>query len=212
MIYPIILDHEKSRNYTNELISNLGDYPHEVVDSTYLKTKFTESFNIALIKGYSFLTEDNDYNHVMVCNNDISLNKNNLILLNKIINNKVGIFSPSCNSPFKKVMSRQNNESLREVPWVEFICPIIHKDIIKDVGLLDFDIKHGWGIEIDYCYRAKKKDYHIFLAQDCEIQHYEHQSQDDHGAYSHIASTEMNHFLSLKYGSGWQPILQYPQF
>lgn len=211
MIYPVILDHEKSRRYTDLLVSRLEDYPYEIIDSTYLKTQFTESFNIGLIKGYSYCLQNN-FDHIMICNNDISLTKNNLLILNDIIKKQEGIFSPSCNSPHRSVMNPIDNNDIRKVPWVEFICPIIHKNIIKNIGILDLDMRHGWGVEVDYCYRASLREYQTFLVQSCEVQHYEHQSQDDHSKYCDIANHEMNYFLMEKYGPNWHSLLQYPQF
>lgn len=211
MIYPIILHHEKSKNYTDMLISRLEDYPFEVIDSSYLKTKFSESFNIGLIKGYSYCL-DNNFDHIMICNNDISLKKENILFLNSLIQNKEGIFTPYCNSPHKSVMNPIGDQDIRKVPWIEFICPIIHKNVIKNIGLLDLDMRHGWGVEVDYCYRASLDNYNSFLIQSCGIEHYEHQSQDDHSSYCDIAGWEMNHFLMQKYGPNWHSLLQYPQF
>lgn len=207
MIYTIILDHEKSRSYTESLISNIQDHPHEVIDSSTLGTSFTESFNIGLIKGYK-----SKYDHIMICNNDISLTSKNLDDLNLYIDNKVGIFSPSLNSPHSKVMSPIGSEDLREVYWIEFVAPIFHREVVKNIGMLDFDMPYGWGVELDYCYRSILKSYKTYLVQNVRVKHYEHQSQEDESSYRHHANMEMNHVLSSKYGSDWQGLLRYPQW
>jgi len=211
MIYPVVLDHKKSRHYTDMLISRLEDYPFEIIDSSYMNTKFSESFNIGLIKGYSYCL-DNNFDYIMICNNDISLTKKNLLFLNSLIKDQEGIFTPYCNSPHKSVMHPIDNRDIREVPWVEFICPIIHKNIVKNIGVLDLDMRLGWGVELDYCYRASLKNYNSFLIQSCGIEHYEHQSQDNHSEYCDIAGSEMNYFLLEKYGPNWHSLLKYPQF
>ena len=207
MIYTIILDNKISNEYTKTIVGNIQDFPYEIIDSTLLNTSFTESFNIAMIKGYK-----TGYDHIMICNNDISLNFNHIIELQDLILNCSGIFSASFNSPHKKVMEPDGREIIRKVPWVEFVAPIISRSVIKEVGLLDFDMNYGWGIELDYCYRALKAGYDTNLIQSVEIEHYGHKSQSDHGEYSYYANIEMNHVLLNKYGHGWQEVLSYPQW
>lgn len=207
MIHVIILDHINSREYTNLLIDRIEDIEYTIIDSTYLNTSFTESFNIGLIKGYSKNTD-----HLMICNNDISLCKNDILNIDNIIKDMTGIFSPVFNSPHAGVMSVKNNESLREVPWIEFISPIFSRDLINKVGILDQNLSYGWGVELDYCYRAKLNNYNTFLIQAIQCQHFEHKSQKNHSEYSHNANLEMNSVLSKKYGPTWQKTLSYPQW
>lgn len=207
MIYTIILHHDNSKDYTDNLISNIGSHPYEIIDSSLLNTSFTESFNIGIIKGYK-----NSDSHIMICNNDISLNSEDLDKLNYLTDQKIGIFTPTINSPHTKVMSKIGNESIRQVYWIEFVCPIFHKDILRKVGMLDFDMSYGWGVELDYCYRAELARYHSYLVQDVEIKHYGHKSQVSHESYKHDANLEMNHVLKRKYGEDWQALLRYPQW
>ena len=207
MIYTIILDHEKSRKHTENLVNNIKDHPYDIIDSSKLKTSFTASFNLGIIKGCEL-----DYSHIMICNNDISLTSEDLDNLNYYIDDNVGIFSPSLNSPHTKVMSKIGKESLRNVYWLEFVAPIFHKDVLLDIRFLDDRMSYGWGVEIDYCYRAELAGYKSYLVQDVNIKHYGHQSQESHETYSHEANLEMNHVLREKYGSDWQALLRYPQW
>lgn len=207
MIYTIILDHEKSHNYTENLIKNIDGHPYEVINSSELKTSFTESFNIGIANGCK-----TNFDHIMICNNDISLNSDNLTKLNFLLKDKVGIYSPQINSPHKKVMNRIGSQSIRNVYWLEFIAPIFHQNILNDIGLLDSNMSYGWGVELDYCYRSQLKKYYSYLIQDVEIKHFEHQSQDNHQEYCHEANKEMNSVLTAKYGSDWQALLRYPQW
>ncbi len=211
MIYPIILHHKNSETFTEELKLNLADRNYEVVDSSYLKTRFSETFNIALTLGFSKIKSE-EYSHIMICNNDINLTSNDLIKIESYIEDANGIFTPSVNSPHSSVMSASGSENLRQVPWVEFICPIFSIDVLRKVGYLDLDLSYGWGVELDYCYRASIQGIKTFLVQNVQIQHYEHKSQEDHGEYSHYANIEMNHVLSTKYGSAWQESLKFPQW
>lgn len=211
MIYPIILDHENSREYTKNIELKILDREYTIIDSSYLETKFSESFNIGIIKGFQKLKSGN-YSHIMICNNDITLSSDLICRMEQCIEGYSGIFSPAVNSPHAAVMSRQGDSALREVPWVEFICPIFSADVINDVGFLDMNLSYGWGVELDYCYRAYQCYYKTYLIQNIRIQHYEHRSQENHSEYAHIANLEMNGVLALKYGEGWQEKLNFPQW
>ena len=209
MILPIILHHDTSTEYTDLLKHSLGHIDYRVYNSSVNQTQFTESFNNA-IKEVS--ESQGFYDYLMICNNDTNLTATDVEMLEVALNGKEGIFSPVVNSPHSGVMSRQGNDFLRQVPWVEFVCPIIHRDVIKAIGLLDENMPKGWGIELDYCYRAKKAGFRTYLVQDIAIHHYGHKSQSDHGEYSHYANIEMNGRLREKYGDNWQEILKYPQW
>jgi hypothetical protein len=207
MIIPIILHHDTSVEYTDNLMERLIPRASFIIDSNKYKTQFTDSFNLAL---EAFM--QSKFSHVMVCNNDIDLDYDRLIQLEDLVKGRKGIFSPVVNSPHNAVMSKIGDDQMRQVPWVEFVCPIIHKDVIKVIGLLDDKMPRGWGIELDYCYRAKQARFNTYLVQDIAIHHYGHKSQADHGEYSHYANIEINDRLTKKYGDNWQEVLKYPQW
>jgi len=207
MIFPIILHHNSSTEYTVQLIGKIMPRSGHIVDSSKLGTHFTDSFNVAL---ETFMKSK--FSHAMICNNDIDLDYDRLIQLENAVRNKKGIFSPVVNSPHNAVMSKQGNDTYRKVPWVEFVCPIISKDVVKEIGLLDTGMPRGWGIELDYCYRAKQAKFSTNLIQTVSVEHYGHKSQADHGEYSHYANIEMNDRLREKYGDNWGEILKYPQW
>ena len=208
MIIPIILHHDSSQEYTKQLDNNLSGVGRLVYNSSVAKTSFTQSFNYCLesAKPSQILS------YIMICNNDIDLTDTQVVALNNILDGKVGIFSPVVNSPHNAVMSKVGNDQMRQVPWVEFVCPIIHRDVIEAIGLLDNKMPRGWGVELDYCYRAKQAGFSTNLIQTVSVHHYGHKSQSDHKEYSHYANIEMNDRLKEKYGDNWQEVLNYPQW
>ena len=209
MILPIILHHDSSTEYTDLLKHSLGHIDYNIYNSSINQTHFTKSFNRAI---QEVPESQGLYNYLMICNNDISLTATDLEALEVILNGERGIFSPVVNSPHTAVMSKKGDKVFRQVPWVEFVCPIIHRDVIEAIGLLDEEMPRGWGIELDYCYRARKAGFNTYLVQDIAIHHYGHKSQADHGEYSHYANIEMNDRLREKYGDNWQEVLNYPQW
>lgn len=197
-----VMDHELSRDYTTSLIKGLTA---TVYDSSKFGTRFTESFNRCLM-------DNPRADYVMVCNNDIRLTDSQVEQAMRYIDGRDGIFHIACNSPHIKVMTAQGSEPLREVPWVEFVAPIISRKVIDAIGGLDSDMSYGWGVELDYCYRAKKAGYSSFLAQRVDMCHYGHKSQESHQEYIQKASPEMHRVLEKKYGTDWKNKLSYPQW
>ncbi len=140
------------------------------------------------------------------------MDESDLVKLDNTIKGLPGIFSPVVNSPHSAVMQPKSGEDFRKVPWVEFVAPIFSVDTLIKTGVLDFKMSYGWGVELDYCYRALKNGYKTRLCQNIAIHHYGHKSQSDHGEYSHYANIEMNDRLREKYGDKWQEVLKYPQW
>lgn len=208
MIHPIILHHELSAEYTQMLTDRLHGVNYEIYDSSLNQTPFSVSFNNAMS---IFMKKPDEYTHVMVLNNDISLNADQFMHLQNVVGSMDGIFSPSSNSPHPEVMAVYGQAKTRTVPWLEFICPIISRSVIESTGMLDDQMSLGWGIDIDYCYRASKNNMKCTLIQDCVIEHYEHKSQKSHRQYGLMAQLEMDTVLNEKYGQDWRKILKFKQ-
>jgi GT2 family glycosyltransferase len=178
-----------------------------VYDSSEHNTKFTRSFNECLALGL-----DSGDEYIGVWNNDIMINQEQIDKLMGTIAGKIGIFHLACNSPHHKVMTPVGSEPLRQVPWVEFVAPVFHREVVEKVGMLDEDMSYGWGVELDYCYRAKMQGYDTMLVQNDSMKHFGHKSQGNHNDYIAKASPEMHQVLEKKYGKDWQKKLNYPQW
>lgn len=211
MILPIILHHNTSAVYTQKIELALQHTGVIVYDSSEYKTAFTASFNRAIEIYKREQVNNPAYTHVMICNNDIDLRAEQFGALEKIIGSASGIFTPVVNSPHHKVMSKQSDKEMDEVPCIEFICPVISNDVLKDVGFLDAGLTLGWGIDMDYSYRAKLKGYRSMVVNHISVHHYGNKSQESPLAYGNKANMEMNHILKLKYGADWRQLLKYPQ-
>ena len=52
-----------------------------------------------------------------------------------------------------------------------FFCTLIHRDAIKDVGLMDMRFLDGLGCDDMWCYQARKKEWKILLCYDAFAEH-----------------------------------------
>jgi len=144
-------------------------------------------------------------NWVMVCNNDIDLDSARFIELEEILKKAPpGIYSPLVSSFFDFMFTRKNDYLYRSTPWIEFVCPIVHKDVIRSIGLLDEKLTLGYGVDIDYCYRARSLGYGINLIQNVFVKHFGHKSQENRQDYNKTAVLEMEKVLLDKYGVDWK--------
>ena len=197
-----ILDHENSRQYTEDLTKRISPHHHTVYDSSKHKTSFTTSFNRSLMAYLSF-KEENDW--VMVCNNDIDLDS---IKFNEIEKYMAcvppGIYSPLVSSFHEFMFTKFKEYPFRSTPWIEFVCPIIHTSVIESIGFLDSKLTLGYGIDLDYCFRARSLGYGVNLLQNVFVNHYGHKSQSNRKEYNTQAVLEMENVLLQKYGSNWK--------
>ena len=92
-----------------------------------------EVLNIAL----DFFTMSETYDSLLSLNNDLVLQGNNFVktLREEMFNNDFKIVSPSVlqveNQCKWKYMHCWNSDKIREVKWVDFQSPLIHKDFIE---------------------------------------------------------------------------------
>lgn len=63
--------------------------------------------------------------------------------------------------------------------YTPFFCTAIRSSLFDEIGLLDEDFSPGYGEDLDYCIRARKKRYKVVIA---------HEGTDDH-ENSRIVST-----------------------
>lgn len=58
------------------------------------------------------------------------------------------IIQPERNQCFWPTMHNWNASVVRDVPWVDFQCPLIHRDVIEEIKQFDNDLLFGWGNDI----------------------------------------------------------------
>jgi len=202
----VILSHDLSQKFTDDLTKNLNDYV--IYDSSFYGTPFAISFNLALSLGL-------DYGHdwVMVCNNDITLTQTDLDTLSEILSQcPAGVYSPrviGAGHGHKHMEWNLGSDVVRKTSWLEFVCPIIHRQVASNIGGVDENFTMGYGVDCDYCYRARQLNFNVGIIQPVQIQHFEHKSQGVHLEYRKKAEREMAIEITKKYGSDWRKLLDF---
>lgn len=136
-----------------------------------------------------------DYDAVALLNNDIVAEPTTFDALSRSLelNPRLGIIAASCNSPHSQ-MPKQPGMGLRLVPFVEFVAPLIRTEVFHRIGMLDERFSLGWGVEVDFCWRARGAGYFVAVSDAVSIRHLQHQtieSTTGYPAYKARAEREM---------------------
>ena len=59
-----------------------------------------------------------------------------------------------------------------EVNWIIGVCMMFKKSVFDDVGEFDESLWPCSGEELDWCFRAREKDYRVGIVYDCYIHHH----------------------------------------
>jgi hypothetical protein len=152
-----------------------------------------------------------DYDSFWLMNNDIVTGSECITELEKVLEShpRLGIVSPYCNSPHS-LMHKKTQNSLRYTPFVEFVCPAIRKEVFAKIGYFDEVFSKGWGVEFDYCWKARRNGFSVGVYDLVGVNHLEHSTIDKVGRedYFSQAAYEMNTYLAEKYGNEWKAKLE----
>ena len=178
------------------------DYTENVIRSE-TNLGFTKGWNFAI----RYLLKNSDYDAFVLMNNDIAFQRWELEKVIKIAEEKprLGIVSASCNSPHA-LMIQQTPNWLRYTPFVEFVAPLIKREVFENIGLFNEVFEKGWGVEYDYCYRVRRGGYSVGVYDLASFKHFEHKTIDQIGRdkYFKEANHEMEANLTELYGPNWK--------
>ena len=143
---------------------------HETGQNTY----FGGALNIAL----DFFTMSGTYDSLLSLNNDLVLQGNNFVktLREEMFNNDFKIVSPSVlqveNQCKWKYMHCWNSDKIREVKWVDFQSPLIHKDFIEKYPQFPDELVYGWGQDVLSGILCEQNDWKVGVVDRCPLIHH----------------------------------------
>jgi hypothetical protein len=104
---------------------------------------------------FQYMIDNDEYDSLLFLNNDLIVHPYNFVnsLRNELIDNDYTVLSPSIFQPtwdqgWWRAMHNWNNKSIRQVKWVDFNAPIIHRRLIEHIKQFDPILIYGWGIDI----------------------------------------------------------------
>ena len=182
-LYSNIKNIENNENFELQILDN-GSNIEEVnkLQKKPIRIENNIFFGGALQYAFDIILSNQDkYDGLVFLNNDIYFQCNiffeSLVYTSKINGYKISspsIFLMGTNNYTQlwKQMSSYNTALPREVKWVDFVCPYIHIDIIKQYKVPD-KLKYGYGIDFDICMKCEELGYKVVVFDNISILHYQ---------------------------------------
>jgi GT2 family glycosyltransferase len=81
------------------------------------------------------------------------------------------IIQPEKNQCYWPTMHNWGSRVIRDVPWIDFQCPLFHRDFIEKIGQFDEDLIFGWGNDVYSGYVCKQNEWKQGIVDWCTIVH-----------------------------------------
>jgi len=147
---------------------------HETGQNTY----FGGALNIAL----QFFLDSNEYDSLLSLNNDLILQGPNFVrtLRKEMFDGDYKIISPSVlqvdNQCKWKYMHCWNTMYTRDVKWVDFQAPLLHREFIEDIKQYPTELIYGWGQDMLSGIICEQKGWKVGVVDKCPLIHHSAQT------------------------------------
>ncbi len=165
---------------------------------------FTAGWNKAVEHFY------NEFDAFWLMNSDIIVSRHCIKRISELMErHEINIITPAFNCWMNTTRNR-NAHGTREVKVIEFTAPVIKKQVFEKVGFFDERFARGWGVEFDFCHRARKAGFKIHVDDGSNFFHMGQQTINatvGYAEYGPKAHHEMESGMSAKYGLNWKKSL-----
>ena len=188
------------------VIDNGSDIPYSGNNKTLRLEKnygFTIGWNKAIQHFYS------EFDAFWLMNSDIIISRESIERIIYLVKNNLvaDIITPSYNC-WMKHCNNQNSHDIRNVSVIEFTAPVIRKKVFEKIGFFNELFSKGWGVEFDFCFRAKESGFNIVVDDDSNFFHIGQQTinitKGGYNVYGTAAHNEWEHGMKKTYGDNWQ--------
>jgi len=148
---------------------------------------FGGGFNAAM----QYTLENKIYDSMLFLNNDLTVHPYNFVrslrdeMFEEVFLDKVGyqeikydIVSPSFynieakQQCFWKTMHSYCDRNIREVPFIDFQCPLISRRSLEEIKEIHQSLIMGWGIDFMFALTAKDKGWKLGVVDRCCVLHH----------------------------------------
>jgi GT2 family glycosyltransferase len=152
-LYETLIPYAKS--YDVEVLDNGSTNEDEVSQYTSYRTDQNCYYGGALNLGIELFLQNIQYDSLLFMNNDIILHGYTFVdhLRHVMFTENFGVVSPSVLQPevtqcYWKQMHNYSAPTTRTVKWVDFMCPLIRRDVAEAVYPFHHDLLYGWGQDV----------------------------------------------------------------
>jgi GT2 family glycosyltransferase len=166
---------------------------------------FTKGWNEGIRAVYE------EFDAFWLMNSDIIITPKCIDRVEAILNEQpeVLFLTPSYNCWMKHCQTVKM-AGLVETGVMEFTAPVIRKEVFERLGFFDEIFERGYGVEFDYCYKARQAGIKMYIDHQSNFYHLGQQTINKNGgllAYSKKANFELTHGLITRYGHGFRKLV-----
>lgn len=171
------LEPYKRDDYDMILIDN-GSTPEGKSKYTTHETGQNCYFGGAINIAFQYFLESKEYDSLLSLNNDLILQGPNFVrtLRKEMFDGGYKIVSPSVlqieNQCKWKYMHCWNADGIRDVKWVDFQAPLLHKDLIEKIKQYPDELIYGWGQDMLSGIICDQEGWKVGVVDKCPLIHY----------------------------------------
>lgn len=174
-----VILHYNTKHLTDRLYRQLkpyeeNDYDLIIMDNGSSVTPDNPSIRIdqnilfggGLNLAFQWILDNNEYDSLLFLNSDLIVHGKDFVKTLRTALNKFKIVSPAIIQPeenqcYWSTMHNWYSHEIREVPWIDFQCPLIHRDFIEKIRQFDVDLSYGWGNDVYAGYICNQMNWKI---------------------------------------------------
>lgn len=201
------LKRHQTENYDVMIFDNASS-PDGKPDVIHLETEENCYVGGAFNLLFEYMLDNEEYDSLLFLNNDLIVHGYNFIetLRKEMFENDYTILSPSVlqirlEPDMWKQMHNYGTQNVRDVPWVDFMSPLIHRRLIEEIKQFDNRLIYGWGLDIYAGLVCEKKGWKIGIVDYLTIAHLVAKTTKEGKAnitfeeYCRLAQTGMDDFF-----------------
>lgn len=175
---------------------------------THLETDKNCYFGGAMNLMFDFILENKEYDSLLFLSNDVLLHGYNFVdtLRKEMFEQDYTVLSPSViqirlEQDMWKQMHNYGTKNVRQVPWVDYMSPLIHRRLIEEIKQFDMSMIYGWGLDIYSGIVCESKKWKIGIVDYLTVVHLvakttkEGKSDITLDQYCKLANEGMNEFF-----------------
>lgn len=208
-LFTSLKPYENTGNYDLIVFDNGSNDADEVSEYTTFKTDENSYYGGALNIIFSVMLENTQYDSVLVFNNDVILHPYNFIrsMREVMFEQQYHIVSPSVLQPETiqctwRQMHNWSSPTPRNVRWVDFMCPLIHRDVVEHIEQYDNNLIYGWGQDVYTGIVCEQKNWKLAVMDTNSVIHLSSQTFKDNKSnisiseYGQLATNGMVQFFN----------------
>ena len=208
-LYRSLKPYEQPGNYDLIVFDNGSTDEKEVSEFTTFRSEENTYYGGGLNIIFSVMLENPQYDSLLVFNNDVIVHPYRFVktLREKLFSENYHILSPSVLQPeegqcFWPQMHNWASTTTRDVKWVDFMCPIIKREVVETIQQYGEDLLYGWGQDVYSGIVCEQNNWKIGVLDVLTVIHLSAQTYKDaksdinHSEYSNRATQGMYEFFS----------------